>query len=60
MLNMNQDIDDVDEEEEQPQLKALDAYEESSPSPYKALRSSKFNIAKGKDETPSGKKELGQ
>lgn len=62
MLNLNQDIDDVDEEEEQQQLKALEAYEESSPSPYKALRNSKFNVGKSKKGSPSStdKKESDQ
>ena len=48
LLNLNQDIDDVDEEEEQQQLKALKAYQESSPSPYKALSSAKFEKEKSK------------
>ena len=52
MRSLNQDIDDVDEEEEQQQLKALVAYEESSPSPYKALRSSKFVAGRSKRGTP--------
>lgn len=43
---LNQDIDDVEGDEEEAQIKALEDYEEISPTPMKGLRQSKLSMSK--------------